>query len=297
MEEPVPVCPEGGILVRTEACGLCSGELMEWYMDRKIPHVIGHEVAGIIEESQDPRFPVGSRVFPHHHAASLSGPFAGTVHSPQWKTTKLIPGGMAERFAVPLPNLDDAHLVDDLRAVDAALVEPLACVMKSLRLAPEPSRTLVVGLGFMGLLHLLMVPGAVGIDTNLARVEWAKNLGLDARAAPGGVFDAVFVCPGSQPAFDVAMRHIEPGGTIVMFAPLPPGEDLRVPEAAYFADLRVAHAYSCAQRDCVEAIAALRAGKVRAEQVVTHFIGISELPSAYEAMKEGRILKPMVIFD
>ena len=37
--QPMPSCPPGGVLVRTEACGLCSGELMSWYMDQKMPHV------------------------------------------------------------------------------------------------------------------------------------------------------------------------------------------------------------------------------------------------------------------
>src|ERR1019366_7518122 len=87
-EEDAPNCPKGGLLIRTEACGLCSGELMSWYMDRKIPHVLGHEVAGIVQESQDGRFPVGSRVFPHHHAPCLECELcrAGLfVHCEQWR--------------------------------------------------------------------------------------------------------------------------------------------------------------------------------------------------------------------
>ncbi|MEY4881438.1 MAG: hypothetical protein RLZ87_867, partial [Armatimonadota bacterium] len=64
----IPDCPTGGLLIQTEASGLCSGELMQWYMDKKIPHVLGHEVSGVVIESQDSRFPVGCRVFPHHHA-------------------------------------------------------------------------------------------------------------------------------------------------------------------------------------------------------------------------------------
>src|ERR1019366_2283358 len=130
-EEPAPSLPAGGLLVQTEACGLCSGELMDWYMDAKSDPVLGHEVAGRVIESDDPRFPVGARVFPHHHAPCgfcdwcKRGAF---VQCETWRKTKLMPGGMAEQFAVPKDNLADTHLVDDLRAIDAALAEPLACV-------------------------------------------------------------------------------------------------------------------------------------------------------------------------
>src|ERR1041385_1551961 len=124
VEEPAPCITEGGLLIKTEASGLCSGELMDWYMERKVPHVLGHEVAGKVIESEDERFPVGSRVFPHHHAPCMNCELCVKglhVHCRQWKSTKLNPGGMAEIFAVPKENLSDTIKVDDLRPQDAAL--------------------------------------------------------------------------------------------------------------------------------------------------------------------------------
>ncbi len=305
VEEPAPTLPEGGLLVRTEACGLCSGELMSWYMDRKLPHVLGHEVAGIVEQSDDARYPVGARVFPHHHApcgqCGLCTSGRG-VHCPTWRRTKLSPGGMADRFAVGAENLADTHVVDDLRAVDAALIEPLACVCKSVRGAKiqnPKSKIGVIGLGVMGLMHMLLLDGATGLDLSEGRRDWAKGLGLEARppeAAEEGAFDTIFVCPGSQAAFDLALRLAAPAATITMFAPLGPGEDLRVPQAAYFNDLTIRNAYSAAPEDTREAIEALRAGRVRAEQVCSEFIALDELPEAYGRMKRGEILKPMVVW-
>lgn len=302
VEEAAPSLPPAGLLIRTEACGLCSGELMAWYMDRKIPHVLGHEVAGIVEASEDVRFPVGARVFPHHHApcgqCELCESGRG-VHCPTWRRTKLIPGGMADRFAVPADNLADTHVVDDLRAVDAALIEPLACVCKSVRHGRAPGRVAVIGLGVMGLMHMLLLDGATGLDLSASRRDWAKGLGLDARApeeVEEGGYDAIFVCPGSQAAFESGLRLAAPGATITMFAPLGPGEDLRVPQAAYFNDLTIRNAYSAAPEDSLEAIAALRAGKVKAEQVCSEFIPLDELPGAYGRMKRGEILKPMIVW-
>ena len=305
VEESVPDLPPGGLLVRTEACGLCSGELMAWYMDRKLPHVLGHEVAGIVERSDDPRFPVGARVFPHHHApcgvCDLCRSGRG-VHCSTWKTTRLLPGGMADRFAVPATNLLDTHVVDDLRAVDAALIEPLACVCKSLQTKNQQPQTknLVIGLGVMGLMHMKLLDGATGLDLSPQRRDWATGLGLDARApedAADGAYDAIFVCPGSQAAFDLALRLAAPAATITMFAPLVPGEDLRIPQTAYFRDLTIRNAYSAAPEDVRAAVAALRAGRLRAEDVCSEFIPLDALPEAYGRMKRGEILKPMVVWS
>jgi L-iditol 2-dehydrogenase len=304
VDEAIPPCPSGGLLIQTEASGLCSGELMSWYMDKKIPHVLGHEVAGIVIESQDDRFPVGSRVFPHHHAPCLKCELclAGQyVHCEQWKRTKLTPGGMAEFFAVSPENLNDTLLVNDLRPVDAALIEPFACVMKSIRisspLVKEPTSA-VIGLGVMGLMHLFALgTNATGYDVNHARVEWARSQGLSAELVDNAkLADIVFICPGSQKAFDFAVSLAKPGATIVMFAPLAPSQELKVPQDIYFRDVRIMQSYSCGPNDTLAAAQAIREGKLRAEQVVSEFIGIDELPSAYQKMKQGLILKPMVLF-
>ena len=38
------------LLLKTAACGICSGDLMEWYLRRKINTVLGHEVVGYAEQ-------------------------------------------------------------------------------------------------------------------------------------------------------------------------------------------------------------------------------------------------------
>ncbi len=305
VDEAEPICPPGGLLIQTEACGLCSGELMDWYMDKKIPHVLGHEVAGRVIESQDPQFPVGSRVFPHHHAPCLNCNLCRAghyVHCPQWKRTRLQPGGMAERFGVTAENLTDTLLCNDLSPQDAALIEPLACVIKSLRAGQGQGvadpQCAVIGLGAMGLLHLLMLPpNAIGYDINPCRVAHANTLNLrTGDPQKPQTADVIFVCPGSQNAFDSALRFANPGATIVMFAPLAPGLDLRVPQQAYFHDLSIKNSYSCGPTDTSMARDSLRNGTVKSAHVVSDFVRLEALPEAYLKMKRGEILKPMVQF-
>ncbi|HLK16453.1 MAG TPA: alcohol dehydrogenase catalytic domain-containing protein [Fimbriimonadaceae bacterium] len=305
VEEPAPSLPPGGLLVRTEACGLCSGELMAWYMDAKTNPVLGHEVAGRVIESDDPRFPVGCRVFPHHHAPCGScaecrrGAF---VQCATWRRTRLEPGGMAEIFAVAPENLADTHRVDELRAVDTALAEPLACVMKSLRQARwEPGmRASVIGLGGMGLLHMLALgPDAAGYEINDERIAHARSLGLSigSRDEPAR-YDTVFVCPGSQSALELAFSLVAPRGTILLFAPFgtaPTPEGLI--DRLYFNDVTLATSYSAGPDDIEAALELLRSGRITAESVVSDFVGIDDMPAKYQQMKRGEILKAMVRFD
>lgn len=299
-----PTLPESGLLVKTEASGLCTGELMDWYMDSKAPHVLGHEVAGIVVESADPRYPVGCRVSPHHHAPCLQCDHCKVkryVFCETWKRTRLLPGGHSEFVGVAKENLNDTHRADALRPVDAALVEPLGCVAKSIRRARvEPrDRVAVIGLGAMGVMHMLTLgTQAVGFEVKQERRDWAERLGLDARPPlADGRFDAVFVCPGAESALRFALEIAAPAARIVLFAPMPPGAPLSLEyDRLYFQDFEFINTYSCGPDDTLTAFLWLSEGRVKAEQVVSHFIGLQELPAAYEAMKKGDILKAMVVF-
>jgi threonine dehydrogenase-like Zn-dependent dehydrogenase len=206
---------------------------------------------------------------------------------------------MADCFGVPSENLMDTHIVDDLRATNAALIEPLGCVVKSIRASGHGGGSAaVVGLGAMGLLHLAMLDGAQGFDVSANRVEWARAAGFAAfDPAEAGPAETVFVCPGNQGAFEFALKIVIASGTVVMFAPMEPTCALSVPQSAYFKDVRIVNSYSCARPDCLAAIEALRSGRVSAERVCSDFISLERLPEYYGKMKRAEVLKPMVVWD
>lgn len=307
VDEAVPECPEGGVLVRTEACGICTGELMDWYMDRKVPHVLGHEVSGEVVASRGGKFTIGQRIFVHHHAPCLECELCYKkryVHCPTWKKTKLDPGGMAEFFAASAENLNDALTVDQLSAENAALIEPVACVAKSLNQLgydQDNDRAAVVGMGFLGLVHGMVMPGSVGFEVDEGRVAFAKEAGLDARGADkaagmAGEFDCVVVCPGNVGALETAIRLVAPGGRINLFAPMHPGRVEVDLEQLYFRDVTLTASYSCGPEDTQQAYLWLLKGLVSAERLVTERVGIDALPEAYLRMKRQETLKAMVVF-
>ena len=69
-EHPIPKVGPNEVLIKTKACGICTGDVMKWYIEKKAPLVPGHEPSGeIIETGKNVSyFEVGDRVFLHHHA-------------------------------------------------------------------------------------------------------------------------------------------------------------------------------------------------------------------------------------
>jgi len=306
----VPAIGEGEVLVQTRAAGICTGDVMGWYIRRKAPLVLGHEPAGVVVESNSEEFAAGDRVFVHHHApcfecrACARGDF---VQCATWRASKIDPGGLAEYFRVPRENLRDTlKLPADVPFTDGALVEPLACVMKSLRRGGlRAGDTLyVIGLGVMGLMHGLaaQAQGAevAGSDFIAARRDFASSLGIRAVSPeqPISGADVVICGPGSPEALRNAFAAAAPGGTVVMFTPLDPGVPFTFdPNDLYFRDLRFVPSYSCGPPDTRAALELIERRVVTAERLGATYYPLQEAPAAYGALQRSEILKPIVTFE
>ncbi len=318
-ERPVPAPRTGEMLVRTRACGICSGDVMGWYVRRKAPFVFGHEPAGIVAaigDGEAPRdddgvaFAPGDAVFVHHHApcfACEACARAEFVQCERWRSSAIDPGGMAEYFRVPRENVRDTlRLPPGMTFEDASLVEPLACVVKSLRRSGLTGRdhVLVIGVGIMGQLHVLAA-GALGArvsasDFNAARRALAERNGaatFDPHDVEEGA-DVVICGPGTPDAVAAALRAVRPGGTVVMFTPFDPAMPLVVDaERFYFKDLRLIASYSCGPDDTREALALIARGIVSADRAGVERFALRDVAAAHLALAQARIVKPVVVFD
>lgn len=327
--EPGP----GQALVRTRACGICTGDIMSWYLERRAPLVFGHEPAGDIVAlgdgagdivGRDARgWSVGDRVFVHHHAPCGSchhcrrGNF---VHCATWRRTNIKPGGMAEFFVVPAENLatDTIRLPDSMSYSAASLIEPAACCVKSLRRAALAAgdTVLVVGLGIMGMLHVrlakaagLRVVGADLVDFRLARsLELGADAAIDVRKETlaegmlrvndGAKADSVICGPGSIQAMEASLEACAAGGRVVLFTTSKPDDVLPVrPYKIYFDEISIVPSYSCGPDDTKAAFEAIASGVVREEDLVTHRFAIDSIVDAYAAAaRVDEALKTVIEF-
>jgi L-iditol 2-dehydrogenase len=318
---PLPPLGAGELLVRMAACGICPGEVMQWYVARKAPFVLGHEPVGIVEEcgADAGPFGKGERVFIHHHAPCMQcrrckrGDY---VQCAAWRATGLTPGGMSQYAVVsaPVVRADMLPLPDGVDDDASTFIEPLATVIKSIRQAGvgRHDRVLVIGLGVMGLLHVMLarvhaaetIIGADGIASRRAKsIELGADHAFDAlslaqsvRAVTDGEgADVVIVGPGSTAAMDAAAECIAPGGTIVLFTPLPP--DVRWPMPVhdlYFKDIRVVCSYSAGPDETREALRVLEGGFPVA-RLITHRMSLDDVEKAYKLVADaGETLKVIV---
>jgi L-iditol 2-dehydrogenase len=325
-DDPLPTVGPGEALVRTRACGICTGDLMGWYMKRKAPLVFGHEPAGEVVEVGDgvENIGVGDRVFAHHHApcgrcrVCRRGDY---VHCKTWRSTSLKPGGMAEFFVVPADNLagDTLKLPDAVDFAAGSLIEPAACVVKSLRRSGVKAgdTMVVIGVGIMGQLHVALGAdlGArvIAADRVPFRLERAKELGaaeavhVDERsledsvreATDGAMADVVIVGPGSINAMQSGIAIAGPGSTVVLFTASMPDDELAVsPFRLYFDEISLVPSYSCGPDDTREALALIERGAVPVDKLVTHRFGLGEVQTAMRAAADvDAALKTLIVFD
>src|SRR5579863_5646454 len=319
-----PVVGPGEMLVRVSACGICSGDIMPWYIRRKAPLVLGHEPVGVVEEigAGVSEFRPGDRVFVHHHApcfecaACRRGEY---VQCATWRATSITPGGMAEYFLVSAANQRDTlKLPAEVGDLDGVLVEPAACVVKSLRrsgLKPRES-VLIIGLGIMGMMHVKIARhlGAgtiIGADLFERRANRARDLGANfglvvaggdlvdqvREVTHGAMADVVIVGPGSARAITTGIAAAGKGATVVQFTATPPDEEMLVkPHDLYFNETRLVPSYSCGPDDTREALDLVRRGVINAADLVTHQFPLAQINEAYEQAQKPESLKVVVTF-
>jgi len=243
------------------------------------------------------------------------------VHCKTWRNTGLRPGGMSEYFAVPRENLatDTLKLPDDVSYENASLIEPVACVVKSLGRASvgKGDVVAVIGVGIMGQLHVALAAAAgarvIAIDRVPFRLERAKEIGADAavnideldlRSAiadltDGAMADVVIVGPGSVEAMRSGVDIAGAGSRVVLFTTGTPDAELTLsPFKLYFDEISLIPSYSCGPEDTREALELIRNGTVPVDKLVTHRFPLEQIDRAMEAAADvNRALKTVIVFD
>jgi L-iditol 2-dehydrogenase len=306
------------ILVRTVVCGICSGDLMPWYLEKKVGTVLGHEVVGWVVETGSAVEHVrpGDLVFLHHHAPCLDCEACARgdhVHCDAWRKSALDPGGMAEWIRVPALNVrHDTFAVNDLTPEQAVFIEPLGCSVKALRRVPRLAGMpgVVVGCGVMGLLNLaaartLGAGRLSAVEPDPGRRARALAFGADAAFTPeeaaeelAGAAEFVLVGPGRPDAIRQALGYVRPGGTALLFTPTAGGVQTPLDLGElYFREVSLVPSYSCGPEDTRQAYVLLGQGRVEARPLITHRFPLAEVQKAYETARAGgAALKVLVTF-
>jgi L-iditol 2-dehydrogenase len=322
-ERPLPLIADGEILVRMMASGICGTDVMQWYRQQKPPRVLGHEMAGEIVEAGKGvgKLKKGDRVFVSHHVPCFrcrycdEGNYTAceALHKGNYD-----PGGFSEYIRVPQPNVKYGtfRLPDEMKFEDAAMIEPLACVLLGQKqLGVEKRHTvLIIGSGISGLLHIQMakLKGAtvVATDINEYRLNKALEFGADhvfraeeysedkLKEVNGGhLADRIVVCAGAKQAVSSAVSSVDRRGKILFFAV--PNGDIVIPSMRFWRDeITVAFSYGAAPGDIQEAMDFMSDGRVNASRMITHVLPFSDIQKGFKLVSEAEgSLKVVIVPD
>jgi L-iditol 2-dehydrogenase len=325
-EMPKPEIEANEILVEMKVCGVCGSDLMDWYLRSRTPLVLGHEPAGVVAEAGEgvKDFRVGDRVFAHHHVACLTCHYCirgDYTMCPQFTKTHICPGGFAEYFKVPAPNLqiDTLKLPSNLTYEEATLIEPIGCCIRAQNKCTilKGDTVAIIGAGPSGIIHTMLagISGAsqiIVIDFIDYRLKAAEKFGADLTVNPqkknlieeikgvtqGRGADLVIVTAPKVEAISDGIRICRGGGTICLYAPTQPNEhSWASPHSLFFSEVTIVPSYSTSHVETRIALQLLSSGKIKARELITQRFPLNQTAQAIQTAATDKECLKVIVFN
>ncbi len=312
---PIPRVGPGEVLVRIKAALTCGTDLKVYrqgFHARMIvpPAVFGHELAGVVEEvgAGVESFSPGMRV-----VSANSGPcntcfFCERHLANLCEDLQFINGAYAEFIKIPERIVRQNLLIlpDRMSFHEAALVEPLACVLRAIDETgiSEGHTVVVVGMGPIGLMfvQILRSLGArvVAVGRRSSQLAQAEKMGADhvldssqtnvvdtvRRITDGGRgADVVIEAVGTTETWQQAMAMVRRGGTINLFGGCPSGTHIPLDTTLiHYSEITIKASFHHTPRHIREALDAIHKGQVRAGQLITGEEKLASLRNVMERL-------------
>ena len=306
-EVPAPTAPAGGVVVEVHATGLCKSDWHAWvgHDDVALPHVPGHELAGLIAE-------VGTGVQSWSVGDRVTVPFVMGCGECEWcrgGNAQVCPrqeqpgftqwGSFAERVVVRAADTNLVAIPDGVSfEAAAALGCRFATAYRALtgraRVRADEWVT-VVGAGGVGL-SAVMIGAALGarviaVDRTPAALEVARRLGAEhtiladgtdvpaavAALSEGGSHVSIDAVGSAQTARD-AVLSLRRRGRHVQIGLLPTDDGMTpMPMARAIAwELDLLGSHGMAAVDYPEMLDLIARGVLRPQDLVERVVGLQE---------------------
>lgn len=313
---PDPVAGRGEVIVQVRDCGVCGSDLHAAGSKKfEMPPgtIMGHEFAGVIVEigAGVSSFAVGDKVTALATVAcgecAMCQAGAGVrCYAPRPIGFGEIPGAFAEFVKTRPASL--FKIPDGMGFQSAATVEPLVVGLHGIRRSrfQAGETALIMGAGSVGLMTILWARFAgartiVVSEVLLPRRELALKLGADAAVDPrlrnpatemvrltGAAPDVVFECIGAPGTLAQAINHAPRGGRVAVLG-ASMEDDGFPPGAAMSRELDVYFSLGLEPGEVETTIAALASGRLSTAAVITHTVGLNELPQAFATVGENGV--------
>jgi L-iditol 2-dehydrogenase len=323
-DAPIPEPGPGEVVLRIEAALTCGTDVKTLrrghpVMIPRVPTIFGHEFAGTVAAVG----PDVGGVRPGDRAVAANSAPCGACTPCRRGRANLcddllfVNGAYAEYIALP-PRLVTRNLVTvprDTDAARAAFAEPVACCLRAIDAAAlgAGDTVAVLGHGPLGLLLGLLAKGG-GARVVLAgkagpRLDRARALGFAAcvdvagaadaisavKEAAGGDVRCVIEATGRPETWAQAMAIAGKGGTVVFFGGCAPGTTVPLDtRRVHYEELRLLGVFHHTPGLIRRAVALLADGALDPTPLVTHEMGLGDVPRALDLMSRGQALKVLI---
>lgn len=327
-EVPRPEIGADEVLVRVLNANICGTDLRIYKGGhRHYPpgsvRIPGHEMVGEIVAIGElvTGYAIGQRVFvaPNmgnsHNRATVSG---NNNMDPDFQAIGInLDGAFAEYMRVPALALQQGNLMPIEADVDpavAALIEPLACVLRGQNAinVRDGDVVVVMGAGPIGILHVKLanLRGALRVivsEPMARRREQALLLGADRVVDPsnedlktavleesnGRGADVVIVAAPSKAAQESALEIAGIGGRINFFGGLPKDDPYIQlnSNTVHYKELVVTGTTACSTYDCLRAADIVNSGRLDLAPLITARFRLTEAAEAFAAAADGANLR------
>ena len=330
VETADPAPEPGDLVLRVKASTICGTDI-RILRGRKTagiryPSIIGHEFSGEVVEAGGSAWQIGQRVgvcpaIPCGRCAQCLRGRENLCPDAQAMGYQ-IDGAFAEYIRVPARAvaLGNVHLLpDQINFAEAALVEPLACVLNGQNKVSltQGDTVAVLGAGPIGVLHvkLARLRGAAQVivsEPNAARRSAALAAGADltidpttedlrarVRDATGGLGADVVICAIGIPALAAqAIGLAGFGGRVSLFAGFSKGElgQLDV-NAIHYDELRVTGSFGLSRLDYATALRMVADQRINTSDMITHRYRLDQLDQAFAMAEGGGAMKVAFLDD
>jgi L-iditol 2-dehydrogenase len=315
-EVAMPVAGPGELVVRVGAALTCGTDLKVYrrgYHAKMLTldRLFGHELAGTVEQvgAGVAGFSVGDRVVPLNSAPCDECFFCRNDQQNLCDQLLFNNGAYAEFIRIParIVEKNTLHLPDEMSFEQAALTEPLACVMRGMEEsnARAGQTAIVLGAGPIGLLfiHAAALQGlhVIAVVKRQDQVGTARKFGaeqvvrigdvVDPVAAareltPGGRgADVVFEAVATPEAWQWAVQMARKGGLVNLFGGPPSGTTVALDtNLIHYSDLTLKASFHHTPATVRRAFDLLLSGRFRWRDFLTASAPIEELPEIFRGM-------------
>jgi L-iditol 2-dehydrogenase len=229
--------------------------------------------------------------------------------------TKIL-GAFAEYILLPshIVRQNVFHKPEGLSFEDAALLEPLSCVVHGLESVSlkKDGHALVVGAGPIGLLHLLLLKDK-GLKVSIAdkhdkKLTIAREFGADSvskadklnilkKSANKGIgFDYVFECTGVPEVWESSVNYIRRGGTVILFGGCKSETTVTYDTGRlHYDEITLKGVFHYNPSDVKRAHALLCGGKLSISRLITGRYHLRQTQKAFERLLKGAGIKYAII--